>query len=121
MATYYGKGPDGQMGHIRLKESLEEWHVRCAEQGESIRKLREDIPRGYSWKGWQRRLRDLEAGDKAWGESLALLRSDVDTISMGLAKLLITLGLAAVVTMEGEDTLPCPECGKHAAECPHVW
>ena len=120
MATYYGQGPDGQMGHIRLNETLEQWHLRCAEDHERIRGLREDIPRGYSWKGLQKDVRSLKEHSAHADQELCDLREVTRLLSEGLALVAHVLGMPVTFApvVDGQVQLPCPEHGEECTSWP---
>jgi hypothetical protein len=112
MATYYGLGPDGAMGHIRLKESLEEWHVRCAEQGESLRRLRADVGTAYSRRYDHKRLGELEAFRTNASSALNEIRHTIEDLTVALSAVitLVDPETAAAVGLL-MDPLPEPEGG----------
>jgi hypothetical protein len=120
MKTYYGLDDDGAMRHIRLRESMEEWHVRCREQGESIRRLRGDIGTEYSRKDHYRRIKQLEAMvaelDQARADSIAACNQ----LTAGLVLVAEFLGIPYQVApvIDGEVRLPCPEHGEDCSSWP---
>ncbi len=120
MPTYYGLDDDGAMRHIRLRESMEQWHIRCREQGEAIRKLREDVGTAYSRKDNYRRIRALEAMvaelDQARHDSIAATNQLTGALVMVAEHLGIPWQVAPVV--DGQVRLPCPEHGDECQDWP---
>ncbi len=116
MPTFYGLDDDGVMRHIRLRESMEEWHIRCREQGEAIRRLRGDIGTEYSRKDSYRRIKALEAMvDRLQADqrdSVAATNQLTGALVMVAEHLGIPYEVAPVI--DGQVRLPCPE---HGDEC----
>jgi hypothetical protein len=120
MATYYGMGPDGQLGHLRLRESMEEWHVRCIEQRELIRRLRADVGTEYSRKANYRDIKALQAAVEELRQDAADARTASNMLTAGMAILAECCGIDAVIApiIDGEVRLPCPEHGEECSNWP---
>lgn len=116
MATYYGLNDDGSMGHIRLRESMEQWHVRCMEQGRRITELRNDVGTAYSRKDAHRRLKALEAAVGELQAAATDCRVANNLMTQAVAVLAALAGVDTTIApvIDGEVRLPCPE---HGGEC----
>lgn len=120
MKTFYGMDDDGAMRHIRLRESMEEWHIRCREHGEALRKLRADVGTEYSRRDNYRRIKALESMvaelDQARHDSIAATNQLTAALVMVAEHLGIPYQVAPVV--DGQVLLPCPEHGPGCGSWP---
>lgn len=119
MPSYYGMDDQGQMRHIRLRESMEQWHVRCAEQGESIRRLRADVGTAYSRKWDHHRLKALEAQVSELKDSArdSLVATNCLTEAVAMLAALAGVDTTIAPVIDGQVQLPCPE---HGGDC-RAW
>jgi hypothetical protein len=111
MVSYYGQGPDGQMGHIRLKETMEEWHARCKENAEWLRRLREDVGTEYSRKDAHRNIQALKAWREAADARFAEINDEVGALATALAYLIDLVAPEVTADLLRGDELPEPEGG----------